>query len=200
VAERDESGNIIGVLATGLDISERKELQRELERQARLDFLTGLLNRRYFIELAKIEILRQQRYGGELSLIMFDIDRFKVINDNYGHKVGDLVLQKIAQVCQQTVREVDIVGRLGGEEFVLLLPNTGKIEAVEAAERLRLAINNGVVMSNRGEPLHFSASFGVVTLKNGSETSHIDELLIRADSAMYRAKENGRNRVYEDLH
>jgi GGDEF domain-containing protein len=84
VAERDESGSIVGVLATGLDISERKKLYKELERQARLDFLTGLLNRRYFFELAKMELLRLQRYGGELSLIMFDIDHFKGINDTHG--------------------------------------------------------------------------------------------------------------------
>jgi diguanylate cyclase (GGDEF)-like protein/PAS domain S-box-containing protein len=198
VAERDESGSIVGVLATGLDISERKKLQRELERQARLDFLTGLLNRRYFFELAKMELLRLQRYGGGLSLIMFDIDHFKRINDTHGHKVGDLVLQKIAQVSHETVREVDIVGRLGGEEFVLLLPNTNKEQAVEAAERLRLAIAKGAVTLTNEEPLHFTASFGVVTIDKGTEASNIDELLIRADRIMYRAKESGRNRVCED--
>jgi diguanylate cyclase (GGDEF)-like protein/PAS domain S-box-containing protein len=199
VAERDESGSIVGVLATGLDISERKKLYKELERQARLDFLTGLLNRRYFFELAKMELLRLQRYGGELSLIMFDIDRFKEINDTHGHKVGDLVLQKIAQVSRETIREVDIIARLGGEEFVMLLPNTNKIQAVEAAERLRLALANGAMTLKNGKPLYFTASFGVVTMNKDSEARSIDELLIRADRAMYRAKKNGRNRICEDF-
>jgi diguanylate cyclase (GGDEF)-like protein/PAS domain S-box-containing protein len=199
VAERDESDAIIGVLATGMDISERKKLQRELERQARLDFLTGLLNRRYFIELAKMELSRLQRYGGELSLIMFDIDRFKGVNDTHGHKVGDQVLQKIAQVSHDSVREIDLVGRFGGEEFVVLLPHTNRQQAVEAAERLRHAIAKGAVILNNGEPLHFTASFGVVTIDGGpEEQSSIDELLIRADKAMYRAKEEGRNRVCEE--
>jgi diguanylate cyclase (GGDEF)-like protein len=146
-----------------------------------------------------MELSRLQRYGGELSLIMFDIDRFKGVNDTHGHKVGDLVLQKIAQVSHDTVREIDIVGRLGGEEFVVLLPHTNRPQALEAAERLRLAIAEGAVLLKSGEPLHFTASFGVVTIEGGpEEKSDIDELLILADKAMYRAKEEGRNRVCAD--
>ena len=199
VAERDETGTIIGVLATGLDITERKRLEQELERQAHLDFLTGLINRRYFLELAKKELLRVHRYGGELSLIMFDIDHFKRINDTHGHSIGDLVLQEIARICRETVREIDIVGRLGGEEFVVLLPHTGKSQAIGAAERLQLALAARKVELKSGDCVRFTASFGVVTIDDEiAKTCSIDNLLIRVDRAMYQAKEEGRNRVCID--
>jgi diguanylate cyclase (GGDEF)-like protein len=202
VAERDESGSIIGVLATGQDVSERKRLQRELERQARFDFLTGLLNRRYFIELAKMELLRLKRNSGKLSLIMFDIDYFKQINDTHGHNTGDQVLKRVAHICHETVREIDIVGRLGGEEFVVLLPQTDKHQAFSIAERLRLAIVEQELKTDDGKEVHFTASFGVVTL-NSDEIRHekaimIDDILIKVDKAMYQAKENGRNNVYQE--
>jgi diguanylate cyclase (GGDEF)-like protein/PAS domain S-box-containing protein len=200
VAERDTSGTI-GVLATGLDISERKQLQRELERQARRDFLTGLYNRRYFIELAKKELSRLKRYGGELSLIMFDIDFFKQINDTYGHTTGDIVLQKIAKISRDALREVDIVGRLGGEEFVVLLPQTNRQQALEAAERLRLVLEAGVVKLENGTTVLFTASLGVLTVSLGKDRRSvnisIDDLLNRVDKALYKAKQSGRNRVYQ---
>ncbi len=196
VAERDGSGSIIGVLVTGLDITERKRLEQELERQAHLDFLTGLINRRYFLVRAKKELIRVHRYGGMLSVIMFDIDHFKDINDTYGHSVGDLVLKEIARICGETVREIDIVGRLGGEEFVVLLPQTGRAQAIGAAERLRLALAAGKIELEGGDSIHFAASFGVVTIDDETaKTCNIDNLLIRADRAMYQAKEEGRNRV-----
>jgi diguanylate cyclase (GGDEF)-like protein/PAS domain S-box-containing protein len=199
VAELDESGSIIGVLATGQNVSERKRLQRELERQARLDFLTGLLNRRYFMELAKMELLRLKRHGGRLSLIMFDIDHFKRINDSHGHNTGDLVLKKIANISHETVREIDVVGRLGGEEFVVLLPQTDKNQAFDIAERLRLAIADTKVKTETGTDISFTASFGIATIANKSvelnEAVTIDDLLILADQAMYQAKQNGRNQV-----
>jgi diguanylate cyclase (GGDEF)-like protein/PAS domain S-box-containing protein len=197
--ERDTAGTILGVLATGLDISERKCLQQELERQARLDFLTNLFNRRYFIELAQQELSRLNRYGGVLSLIMFDIDFFKHINDTYGHSIGDIVLKKIAQISCETLRKVDIIGRLGGEEFVVLLPQTNWHQAGEAAERLRRAFAAGEIKLNSGLPLHFTASLGVLCVEDGKdsqgETMSIDDLLTRVDMALYQAKESGRNRV-----
>jgi diguanylate cyclase (GGDEF)-like protein/PAS domain S-box-containing protein len=199
VPERDTSGAVVGVLATGLDISERKRLQRELERQARLDFLTGLFNRGHFIELAKKELSRLSRYGGELSLIMFDIDFFKRINDTYGHSIGDIVLREIARISRKSLREIDIVGRLGGEEFVVLLPQTNLQEAAEAAERLRHALAAGEVKLANGSSLHFTASLGVLSVEGRKgrqgETMSIDDLLTRVDVALYKAKESGRNRV-----
>jgi diguanylate cyclase (GGDEF)-like protein/PAS domain S-box-containing protein len=199
VPERDASGTMIGVLATGSDISERKRLQQELERQARLDCLTSLFNRRYFIELAQKELSRLSRYGGELSLIMFDIDYFKRINDTYGHSIGDIVLQEIARICRETLRKIDIVGRIGGEEFVVLLPQTNLQQAAEAAERLRLAFAAAEVKLDDGAPLHFSASLGVLSVEEGKDCQGdgmcIDALLTRVDMALYQAKASGRNRV-----
>lgn len=199
VPEYDAAGIMIGVLAIGRDITERKHLEQELERQAHLDFLTGLANRRHFLEQAETELSRIKRYGGELSLIMFDIDHFKQFNDTYGHSVGDLVLQKIADISKQSLREIDIIGRLGGEEFIALLPQTRRQHAIDAAERLRLAVANGEVRLENGTPVDFTASFGVVTVDTtpGQQTEEIsiDSLLIEVDSAMYQAKQQGRNRV-----
>jgi diguanylate cyclase (GGDEF)-like protein/PAS domain S-box-containing protein len=199
ITEQDESGTVVGVLTTGQDISERKRLEQELERQAYIDYLTGLVNRRHFIELAVTELSRLNRYGGELSLILFDIDHFKRINDTHGHSIGDLVLRKIADICRENIRDIDIVGRLGGEEFVVLLPQTNRQQATEAAERLRLALANAKVRLDKGASQGFTASFGVVTISNGSnehaKPTSIDDLLIRADSAMYQAKHSGRNQV-----
>jgi diguanylate cyclase (GGDEF)-like protein/PAS domain S-box-containing protein len=193
VAERDESGAITGVLALGRDITKRKQLEKKLEHQAHFDHLTGLANRRHFLDQARSELARIGRYGGELSLIMFDIDHFKRFNDTYGHDIGDLVLQKIAEIGRKTIRKSDIIGRIGGEEFVVLLPHTDKQRAMDAAERLRVAIAKGQVRPQSGSPLRFTASFGVITTRDKSK--NIDELLIQVDAAMYQAKESGRNRV-----
>jgi diguanylate cyclase (GGDEF)-like protein/PAS domain S-box-containing protein len=199
VAELDESGTVTGVLALGRDLTERKRMEEELEHQAHSDYLTGLTNRRHFLEQAESELSRLNRCGGALALIMFDIDFFKQINDTHGHDIGDLVLQKIAAISRETMRVIDIIGRIGGEEFVVLLPQTGRQQAAEAAERLRIAIAEGEVRLENGLPVRFSASFGVVTLSDDSGAHDrplgIDDLLIRADSAMYQAKQTGRNRV-----
>jgi diguanylate cyclase (GGDEF)-like protein/PAS domain S-box-containing protein len=171
---------------------DNRNARTELEHRAYTDYLTGLGNRRFFLEQAEEEISRRHRYGGELSLIMFDIDYFKKINDTYGHSVGDLVLQKIAEICRTILREIDIIGRIGGEEFAILLPQTDVAEAQHVAERLRIAISQGQVSVDGLQPT-FTASFGVVAAGNGSVS--IDELLNHADNALYEAKESGRNRV-----
>jgi diguanylate cyclase (GGDEF)-like protein len=193
VPERDDSGAITGVLAIGRDITQRKRLEKDLQHQAHFDHLTGLANRRYFLNQGRSELARIGRYGGALSLIMFDIDHFKRINDTYGHDIGDLVLQKIATISRKTMRKSDIIGRIGGEEFVVLLPHADKQRAMRAAERLRAAIAKGQVQPQGGSPLHFTASFGVITTNDKSQ--NINELLIQVDAAMYRAKQSGRNRV-----
>jgi diguanylate cyclase (GGDEF)-like protein/PAS domain S-box-containing protein len=199
VAELDESGTVTGVLALRRDLTKRKRVEEELEQQAHSDYLTGLANRRHFLEQAESELSRLNRCGAALSLIMFDIDFFKQVNDTHGHDIGDLVLQKIADISRENMRVIDIIGRIGGEEFVVLLPQTDRQQAAEAAERLRIAIAEGEVKLENGLPVRFSASFGVVTL-SGDSGAHdrppgIDDLLIRADSAMYQAKQTGRNRV-----
>ncbi|HEX5330309.1 diguanylate cyclase [Sulfuricurvum sp.] len=171
---------------------ENRNARSELEHRAYSDYLTGLGNRRYFIEQAEEELSRRHRYGGELSLIMFDIDYFKKINDTYGHSVGDLVLQKIADICRTILREIDIIGRIGGEEFAILLPQTDAEEAHHVAERLRIAISEGQIKLEGAQP-KFTASFGVVAAGGGF--TEIDALLNQADTALYEAKESGRNRV-----
>lgn len=171
---------------------ENRNNRINLEKQAYTDYLTGLNNRRSFIEKTEIELYRKERYGRELSLIMFDIDYFKLINDKYGHNVGDLVLKEIANICRLVLREIDIIGRIGGEEFAILLPETGIKEAVMVAERLRIAIENAKVLAFDKE-IKFAASFGVTVTNNSNKT--INELLNQADTALYKAKNSGRNKV-----
>ena len=175
------------------DITERKLFESKLKRQARIDYLTGVSNRGYFMDQAESERSRAVRYGKPLSLYMLDIDYFKKVNDSYGHKIGDLVLVKLAEVCRAALREVDIIGRIGGEEFVILLPETELVEATEVAERLRESIANAKVPLEGGLPLTFTVSIGVTSLS--SREDNLDVLLNRADKALYQAKEQGRNRV-----
>ncbi len=173
--------------------------RRELERQrahaltlARTDALTGLANRRAFDETADREIRRTQRYEEPVALILTDIDHFKSINDTHGHHVGDEVLKHFARTLEKAVREIDLVGRWGGEEFVVLMPGTQLDEAVRAAERMRLAI---AAAPSRHADITFgyTASFGVTTYS--AQRNSVDALLCAADQALYRAKQNGRNRV-----
>lgn len=172
---------------------ENRQVHDELERQANFDYLTGLENRRHFLSLAENELARTLRYGRQLSIVMLDVDYFKHVNDTYGHKVGDLVLKKLAELCRATLRDVDIIGRIGGEEFAVLLPETGSEHAEEAAERLRAEIASAQVKLDSGLPLRFTASLGVTTLCEID--ANIDILLDQADKALYRAKNEGRNRV-----
>lgn len=175
------------------DISARKQLERELEYRAHTDVLTGLGNRRHFYELAEQEVSRAKRYGTPLAALMLDIDHFKKINDSYGHPVGDKVLQKLGEICRNTLRENDIVGRVGGEEFAILLPEAEAERAMEVAERLRLAAENTSIPLAREGNFHFFLSIGVTSMVAGDE--NLDAMLKRADAALYSAKNSGRNRV-----
>lgn len=175
-----------------LATEELRQQKEAAELTARVDPLTGLASRRAFTEKAEIEMLRSSRYGAPLSLIMIDLDHFKAINDNHGHPTGDAVLVSFARTLTQVVREVDVIGRLGGEEFAVLLPDTGAAEAVQAAERMRQAVA-GSSLYVRGQQLSYSASFGVAAFDQ-TELS-LSEFLTRADAALYRAKAEGRNRV-----
>lgn len=175
------------------DISVEKALLTKLEVQAHFDFLTKVCSRAHFLEQAEHELERSRRYNHPLSLLMLDVDNFKQINDRYGHKVGDDVLVKLAAVFRETLRHVDIAGRLGGEEFAILLPHTAADEAREVAERLRHDVELAQVPQERGMPLHITVSIGVVS--RFSMADNLDMLLSWADQAMYQAKEGGRNRV-----
>ena len=164
----------------------------EVQRLASTDYLTGLHNRRHFMELAEYEFNRAHRYSRLLFAIMLDIDLFKQVNDTHGHAVGDQVLREIAECCHQTKREVDIVGRVGGEEFAILLPESDLAAACQFAERLRQIIAHKIIKTESG-PVMVTASLGAATLDD--ECFTLDNILASADQALYTAKRNGRNRV-----
>ena len=190
---RDGSGQIVGLLPTAVDISERKALEDELNRQAHLDYLTGLDNRRSFMEKADIELSRAERYANPMSLLMIDVDLFKQINDNHGHQVGDLVLKQLARTFHTVLRQVDIVGRLGGEEFGVVLPEADLPEAVEVADRLREVIARTPVDLPAGPSVFFTVSIGAAVFDEKNKS--IEAMLSEADKALYRAKQSGRNKV-----
>ena len=176
------------------DITAQKAVELEPVHQAHTDHLTGFNNRGHFMQQAELELRRVVRYGGTLSIFMMDVDHFKKINDTYGHKVGDLVLQKLAAVCRDTLRMIDIIGRVGGEEFAILLPETTEQEAIRVAERLRQAIANVKIPLGHGLPLSITVSIGITSLI--SKDDNIDVLLSFADKALYAAKNAGRNRIF----
>ncbi len=193
VTEWNENHQPLRMIGIQTNITNRKELEFELTRQAHLDYLTGLSNRRHFIEQGETELSRAIRYKRHLSVLMLDIDFFKNVNDTYGHQVGDTVLQVLSKVCQDTLRQVDLIGRIGGEEFAVVLPETPSKEALEVAERLRKAVAKIEVTMPVGLPIHFTVSMGVTTLHD--ENVNIDMLLHQADTALYEAKKTGRNKV-----
>ena len=163
-------------------------LNKELERLSLTDKLTGLFNRSKIDAAIEREIARSQRFGQPFSLIMLDIDHFKLVNDTYGHQVGDKVLIAVSSVLSGNTRETDILGRWGGEEFIVICPHTDGVGILNLAEGLRLkfeAYDFPVVE-------HKTASFGVTTYRNGDQPT---EIVRRADEALYAAKNNGRNRV-----
>ncbi len=175
-------------------IIEEQQTETELKRMATTDELTSLPNRRKFLATLEAELTRAKRYERQLSLCMLDLDHFKKINDRYGHHVGDTVLSNVAATMQSMLRETDMAGRLGGEEFGILLPDTQEEHAIILAERIRLAIEE-LEISHQGESLKCTASIGVASIALDAETTQSSELLSTADCCLYYAKENGRNRV-----
>lgn len=171
------------------------QLHIEADKFAFTDFLTGIANRRHFIHELESEIRRSQRYELPFSFAMVDIDHFKKINDQHGHHAGDLVLQNFCLRCVNALRTSDIVGRLGGEEFGILMPMTDLHEAARVIERLRAEIDHSV-MTDQGEKIHYTASFGLVSTSQLGEQQGMAHLMKMADAALYTAKQQGRNRVF----
>ena len=170
---------------TEIALKQTKDL---FEQQARIDYLTGIYNRMMFNELTQAEIQRSYRRGFHLSLIMFDLDHFKNINDTYGHDTGDHVLKNIASLVSENIRTHDILARWGGEEFVVLAPHSDQRQAVTISEKLRCACKG----HDFGNGLSVTASFGVTQLRPGDD---VKSLVARSDEALYLAKKNGRDRV-----
>ncbi len=182
------------VIISFVDITERKQLALELQRQALTDALTQLPNRRHFLELTDREWARARRSGCALSLLMVDLDHFKSINDRWGHGVGDQVLRAFADCMRPQLRDSDVLGRLGGEEFAVLLPETALAQARDVAERLRQALAEVTVEVEAGAPpIRVTASFGLVV--GDADIGTVDALFAHADQAMYAAKRAGRNRI-----
>ncbi len=185
-------GNISGVLSIGMDVTERVRVEQALRYQATTDPLTQIFNRRHFFDLAQQELERSHRYERPLSIIIFDIDHFKEVNDTYGHAAGDEVLLKLSSRSEEILRENDIFARYGGEEFVILLPETDLEQAYQMAERMRKDCAE-TPLNLRLASVNLTISFGVANL--GGEKLLLDELLLRADKALYDAKKAGRNQV-----
>lgn len=171
------------------DITETRRLIRTLNQQATTDALTGVYNRRYLIELGESELAKARQMSLPFTVVLMDLDRFKQINDRFGHAVGDRALQEVARCFRAGVRSSDIVGRYGGDEFALILFGATEEQARQVLERLQSCMEH-LGLQEQGEPLHISASFGGVTC-NGRCYAPLDELLRRADHALYCAKEQG---------
>lgn len=192
-AIRDAQGNFLASRTTVFDNTEQKMNEAQLERLARTDVLTSLSNRRDFYERAQQEMARAKRSGKAFSLMLLDVDFFKKINDQYGHAGGDEVLRRLSRVLSDLLREVDSPARLGGEEFVVLMPETPLEGARLVAERVRAGMEATVVELGDGRLIRFTVSIGLAQWADGEDD--IDVPLHRADEALYRAKAGGRNQV-----
>lgn len=184
----DHEQDLVGYVLMLRDVTERKRLEEQLRLAATIDKLTGIYNRQTLDDLLSREIARSRRYKTPLSLVMADIDHFKQVNDTYGHQVGDKVLRAVAETFRENIRLSDISGRWGGEEFLIITPQTTKTSAASMAEKLRKAIERRSFYHD--EPV--TVSLGVTEMKEGDT---LESLIRRADEALYQAKNLGRNRV-----
>ena len=188
----NEQGQLAYFAAIERDLTEHKLLQSRLEVLASTDALTGLPNRQAIMNKAEKEFARARQTQSPLSIVMIDVDHFKAINDQHGHAAGDHVLKEVGTICQDVLRGSDVIGRIGGEEFVLLLPGAAQDSAEQVAERMRARLA-GTQIQLQNQTFNVTASFGVATLS--SDDNSLQEILDRADEAMYHAKHGGRNQV-----
>lgn len=193
---KDKKGEKIGKIVMFINVTERVQMEKQLQKLARLDGLTGILNRTFFLGQAEAACRQLQKEEGAVSIIMFDIDHFKRVNDTFGHEAGDRVLTSIAHRVGKNMQANDLFGRYGGEEFIIFLPHASLPEARERAEAIRTAIAETVIQLGE-ETLSVTSSFGLsyTRIQAGSPDSPVQELMREADQALYTAKRNGRNRV-----
>jgi diguanylate cyclase (GGDEF)-like protein/PAS domain S-box-containing protein len=175
------------------DISDKREASEKRRRAIFCDHLTGLANRRAFFDAAELELGRSKHAPRDIALILFDADHFKAVNDRFGHPAGDAVLRHLADTLADTFREVDVVARIGGEEFAVLLPSTDLAAAAAVAERLRALVEASAVTVDAA-PIRYTVSAGVAVMSDDADG--LDGMLKRADLALYAAKAAGRNRVH----
>jgi diguanylate cyclase (GGDEF)-like protein/PAS domain S-box-containing protein len=186
-----EDGSLFRLHGAMADVTDRRLAEMRLEKLANTDELTGLPNRRHFLERVRAEMVRSRRFGKSLCVAMIDIDDFKKVNDTYGHGVGDLALQHVARTVMDLRRAVDVVGRLGGEEFCILFPEARLEDGVAAAQRVLRGLADSV-LEHDGLRLRLTVSIGLAEYAEGES---LDELLKRSDEALYEAKRSGKNRV-----
>ncbi len=189
----DPQKKCVGKVVTLQDYTGVEEIIKQLNDLATLDYLTGIYNRRHFYELAAKEIARAERLEKQLSLILLDLDNFKLINDNHGHSAGDAVLKFVVNLFIQRLRKYDIIGRFGGDEFLILLPETHITVARNLAEELRDLLEKSDIPFE-GQTFRITACFGVASAVL-QQASPFEDLVRRADKAVYQAKDSGRNRV-----
>lgn len=186
---RETARSLAAQAAVALD---NARLHGIVERQALVDGLTGLANRRHCEDELETELVRTERLGGPIALVLADLDDFKAVNDRYGHPAGDAVLCAFAELLRESVREIDTAGRFGGEEFMLLLPGTDAAGGAHVAERVRAALAERVIVTPGGAAIRITASFGVATAPPAASAG---DLITAADTALYGAKHAGKNRV-----
>lgn len=188
----DGISNVILVIH---DISDRKRMETELFQLAMTDYLTGINNRRSFMKQAQDEFNRAQRYQRPFALLLLDVDRFKCVNDIFGHLTGDRVLIDLVKAFKSALRETDIMARIGGEEFAILLLESDERSALNVARRIQRKVKK-IIIESAGQKYHVTVSIGIA-IRNDRDRS-LDLLFKRADDALYRAKDSGRDRIVID--
>ncbi len=192
---RDEDGLPLRMFGVCMDITESHRAQRELEELSRRDPLTGMLNRRGLTSFLEVEVDRRRRSGSEMQALFLDLDDFKKINDVYGHSIGDEVLRKVSSIIQETVRASDHVARIGGDEFLIILPSTNREEARPVAEKIHQAVSSAVV-TDRFPHLRMGVSLGMVSAAREDEM--VQDLLVRTERALHSAKRFGKGQVFHE--
>jgi diguanylate cyclase (GGDEF)-like protein/PAS domain S-box-containing protein len=193
IAEHDHTGNIVRLHGYLIDETKQKKLEQALTEMATIDALTGLPNRRHLLVELEAECARFRRMGNAISVLMLDLDHFKQINDTWGHAAGDAVLQHFAQTLKTLIRKTDHVGRLGGEEFVIVLPETDAQGAMIFAKKVRYKIIESEIVFNNTN-IQYTVSIGIASCGDRTRENE-DNMLQKADQALYQAKSEGRNRV-----